>query len=344
MMKCNSHIFRLITKAMLLSMAINAHAFTEREVTIANPQDNISLAGTLVAPDDGHAKAAIVLASGSGAQDRDETIMHHKPFKVIAETLADKGFAVLRMDDRGVGKSTGDAATVTLDSNLRDVETAVNWLDSVFQESRAGVIGHSEGGQIAVRLAQRKNIDFIVTLAAPALAGDSIIMSQGRALANAMTGSWDGEKLQRKLLDLAKSDMPEFLAHSMMYVEMTAALGEMAKMPQVQTQLNQQIVVMLSPWYREFLRYDPAEDIKRVSIPWLALNGSKDMQVLPENLNTIKSLNSKANTMIVDGLNHLFIPAQTGSPAEYATITAPFSPEVIEIIAEWIDNPLNFRQ
>ena len=326
--------------SLILSGALCADAFETQDVIISNQCDNIRLAGTIVTPADSHVKAAIVLASGSGAQDRDETIMHHKPFKVIAESLAEKGFAVIRMDDRGVGKSTGDASAVTLDSNVRDVEAAANWLDSVFHDNPVGIIGHSEGGQIAVRLAPKDNIDFIVTLAAPAWAGDSIIMSQARALAVAMTGSWDGEAMQHKLLDIAKSNLPDYIAHTMMYLEMANSLGEMAKLPQVQSQLNQQIDVMLSPWYREFLRYNPEEEIKRVSVPWLALNGSKDMQVLPDNLSSIKKLNPKADTLLLEGLNHLFVPASTGSPAEYATITAPISPEVIEFIAEWIEENL----
>lgn len=327
---------RTVAGAACVSTALLANAFGSREVVIMNTSDQVSLAGTLVTPADNNVKAAIILASGSGAQDRDETVLHHKPFKVLAEGLADRGFAVLRLDDRGVGASTGDASAVTPDSNVRDVEAAVNWLDSVFTDVPVGVIGHSEGGQVAVRLAPAEKSDFIVTLAAPAWAGDSIIMSQSRALATAMTGRWDGEGLQRNLLDTAKSDLSAQTAHIMMYLELANTLGEMAKMPQVQSQLNQQIDVMLSPWYRDFLRYDPAEDIRRVSISWLALNGSKDMQVLPENLGTIHELNAKADTRLLDGLNHLFVAAPTGSPAEYATIKAPLAPEVIDIIADWI--------
>lgn len=336
-MKIPADFLKLFVIAACLGGALFADAFETRDVVISNQRDNVRLAGTLVTPDDSRVKAAIVLASGSGGQDRDETILHHKPFKVIAESLADKGFAVLRMDDRGVGESTGDASKVTLNSNVRDVEATANWLDSVFTDTPVGIIGHSEGGQIAVRLSPNKNIDFIVTLAAPAWAGDSIIMSQGRAIATAMTGRWDGEALQRKLLDASKSNLPYYLAHSMMYIEMANSLGEMAKVTQVQAQLNQQIDAMLSPWYREFLRYNPAEDIRRVSKPWLALNGSKDMQVLPANLESIKELNPKADTLLLEGLNHLFTPANSGSPSEYATISEPLSAAVIEAIADWLE-------
>lgn len=334
-----SHALKTIALSLCLSVAMSARAFEAKEVVIENKQDKVSLAGTLVTPDNHQPLAAIVLASGSGAQDRDETIIHHRPFKVIAESLADKGFAVLRIDDRGVGKSTGDASAVTPESNVRDVEAAVDWLDSVYSKP-VGIIGHSEGGQIAVRLAKNDNVDFIITLAAPAWAGDSIIMSQGRAIAEAMTGKWEGEALQRKLLDIAKSQLPDFQAHALLYLEIANSLGEMAKVPQVQSQINQQIGAMLSPWYREFLRYDPADDIKRVSIPWLALNGSKDMQVLPENLTTIKQLNPHCSTLLLDDLNHLFVKAPTGSPSEYASIMETISPEVIDTIANWIDGAI----
>ena len=126
-------------------------------------------------------------------------------------------------------------------------------------------------------------------------------------------------------------------AHTMIYMEMAQTLGDMAKLPEVQAQLKQQADAVVSPWYREFLRYDPSADIAKVNKPWLALNGAKDMQVLAANLEAIKKLNPAADTVLLADLNHLFLPATTGSPAEYATITAPISPTALNAITTWLN-------
>lgn len=329
---------RIITAILATIGAISASAFTAREVTVTNPTDGVRLAGTLTTPDNGaKPRATLVLATGSGAQDRDETVLNHKPFKVIAETLADRGYAVLRMDDRGVGASTGDPATVTTASNVRDVEAGLAWLDSAFTDIPAGVLGHSEGGQIAIRIgASNPKCRFIITLAAPAWRGDSIVMSQSRAIATALTGRWDGENTERELLKTAASMMPDYVARPMMIAAVSKEVGDAAAMPQVQQQISQQIDAMLSPWYREFLRFDPAADIKAIKIPWLALNGEKDMQVLPANLSTIKQLCPAATVIELPGHNHLFQQAPTGLMNEYATIPESISNETLKVITDWL--------
>lgn len=318
--------------------AMAASAFTARDVTVTNPGAGIGLAGTLTMPDGGNPRAAIVLATGSGSQDRDETVAGHKPFKAIAEYLSDRGYAVLRMDDRGVGQSGGSAETATTTSNITDVEAGLAWLDSVCAGIPAGVIGHSEGGQIAYRIAARNPMcRFIVTLAAPAWRGDSLVMSQSRAIATALTGRWDAEAQQRHVLDIASSQLPAITARPMLAAELSSALGDQARLPQVQEYVSRQIDGLLSPWYREFLRYDPAADIAAVAVPWLALNGAKDMQVLPANLADITRLNPKADTLELSGHNHLFQNAATGLPQEYATLPEPISPQTLEAVAIWLD-------
>lgn len=329
---------RITIAALVAIGAISASAFTAREVTVANHTDGVQLAGTLTLPDNkAKPRAALVLATGSGAQDRDETVFSHKPFKVIAETLADRGYAVLRMDDRGVGASTGDRSTVTTASNVRDVEAGLAWLDSAFTGVPAGVLGHSEGGQIAMRIgAENPKCRFIISLAGPAWRGDSIVMSQSRAIATAVTGRWDAEDRQRALLKTAASTMPDYVARPMMIAEISKELGEAASLPQVQEQISQQIDAMLSPWYREFLRYDPAADIRAVKVPWLALNGEKDLQVLPANLTTIKQLCPAATVVELPGHNHLFQHATTGLMNEYATLPESISEETLKAILDWL--------
>lgn len=309
----------------------------ESEVTVANAKAGITLAGTLARPD-GKLKAVLVLATGSGAQNRDEEVFGLRPFKVISDYLSDRGYAVLRMDDRGTGSSTGDFASATGIDFTTDIEAGVSYADSVFGgKIPVGVLGHSEGGQTAIRIASRKGCDFIVTLAAPAWAGDSVIMAQSRAMAVAMTGEWDGEALQRKIMALAKSDLPTVLVRPMLVMELGNAVGEAAKLPEVRKQLDAQVDAVLSPWYRSMLRYDPTDDIKAVAVPWLALNGSKDTQVLPSSLSTISELCPGDDTLMLDGRNHLFQKAVTGLVNEYASSGQTPDDETLKTIADWLD-------
>ena len=313
-----------------------AAGFTERNVVVANDAAGITLAGTMTEPDGGDLRGAIVLATGSGAQDRDETIFGHKPFKAIAEHLSSNGYAVLRMDDRGVGESGGDFKTAVTDDFVSDISAGLQYLDSCYADLPKGVVGHSEGGTIAIKCAAGKKCDFIITLAAPAWAGDSIVMSQSRALATALTGKWDAESSQRQLLDIAKSQQPDFQSRIALYAVMSQMVGEAAQLPAVKAQLSQQVGAMLTPWYREMLRYDPADDISRVKVPWLALNGSLDCQVLPDNLNTISALNPDADIKLLKGLNHLFQTCVTGLPQEYPSLTESISPVALSAITDWL--------
>ncbi|MDE5940922.1 MAG: alpha/beta hydrolase, partial [Muribaculaceae bacterium] len=147
------------------------------DVSVENTRASLSLAGTLTMPVDNSAKAAVILASGSGAQNRDEEIAGHRPFKTIAESLSERGFAVLRLDDRGTGLSNGDFQSATGADLAEDVRYGLLWLRKRFPDIPAGIIGHSEGGSHAIRAAAGGETDFIVTMGAPAWKGDSVIMS-----------------------------------------------------------------------------------------------------------------------------------------------------------------------
>lgn len=329
-------IYKLVAVSLALVAAFTSQAFTSRDVSIYNRADSVTLAGTLTMPDDVAPCAAIVMITGSGAQDRDETVFGHKPFKTIAEYLSGHGYAVLRTDDRGIGESSGSREDVTGASNMRDAEASLHWLAEQYPDMPVGLIGHSEGGQIAYRVAADPQCRFIVTLAAPSWRGDSLLMAQSRAIAVATIGSWPGERLQRTLVTTAASHTPVYAARVIMLSALSESLGGQTLLPQVQEQLGRQVDGMLSPWYREFLRYDPADDIKAVAVPWLALNGSKDLQVPPENLDNISCLNPMAETKVMDGLNHLFQSAVTGLPQEYASISGDVTDETLEVILKWL--------
>lgn len=304
---------------------------------VYNKADGARLVGTWSVPGDRSPKAALVLATGSGQQDRDETLMNHKPFRALAERLVKEGYGVLRLDDRGVGKSTGEVASATTATFTSDMASALEWIDSVAPGVKKGVLGHSEGGLIAINLAPNPLCDFIITLAAPAFPGDSIILSQGRAVTVAMMGRYDAEPLQKQLLATAKGDLPYEEAKEKLINLMSEQLGAQASIPMVRKQVELQVETLLSPWCREFLRTDPAPAIRAVEKPWLALNGEKDFQVLPENLTRIGELNGNAECVLLPGHNHLFLECNTGWPQEYASLTGDISDTTLENIAAWLN-------
>lgn len=312
-----------------------AFDFTESEL-IVTADDGVRMGATLTAPE--YPKAAVVLATGSGTQNRDEEIFGKTPFKTIAEYLSSHGYAVLRTDDRGFA-NPDDARGATEATYCADVACAVALMDSIYPSLPTGIIGHSAGGTYAIRNGAHNPLtDFIITLAAPAWSGDSLIMSQSRALAVQLTGRYDNESLQRRIISIAKSKVADFVALTMISNELNASVGEAAKMPEVQKQITRQASSLLSPWYRSMLRYDPAEDIKAVKVPFLALNGSKDIQVLPGNLTTIHELNPQADIRLMEGMNHLFQKCESGMIQEYATIPGDISEEALKTILDWLEN------
>lgn len=318
----------------------------DTELSIIHPTENFHLGGTLTIPDDiEKPRAVLVLATGSGQQTRDEEIFGHKIFKDIADYLAQRGYATIRLDDRGIGASEGDFASATTDDFVTDISAAVDLAATRFADVPVGVLGHSEGGIIAIRMgAHSPNCSFIVTLAAPAWPGDSIIMSQARALAEGTSGVWekDKEQLQRSLLDICKSELPAPLARPIFIATLGSGLGEVASLPAVQQQISASADAMLSDWYREFLRYNPEADIRSVEVPWLALNGKLDTQVLPGNLDTISELNPAVDVVYLDRHNHLFQHCTTGLVNEYPTISESISEETLGQIADWLHR--NFGQ
>lgn len=329
----------LITLSLILSSFAGciAAGFSERELVVT-ASDGVRMGATLTLPDaEATPKAALVLATGSGTQNRDEELIGKRPFRRLAEFLSEHGYAVLRVDDRGF-ENPKDAEGAVEDTYSGDVASAVAVVDSLYPGLKTGIIGHSAGGGYAIRnAAYNPRVDFIITLAAPAWSGDSVVMSQSRAMAVAMTGRWDAEPLQRKVMDIAKSPASDLSARTMLLMAFEESLGEMANLPQVRQQLTAQIDGVLSPWYRSMLRYDPAEDIKKIKVPFLALNGSKDTQVLPGNLVTIRELNPSVTAMEMEGHNHLFLPCATGLVQEYASLPGDISEQTLSVILEWLD-------
>ena len=320
--------------------------YKTEEVSLANPAEaGVTLAGTLSLPQGTGPFPCVVFISGSGQQDRDETIFQHKSFAVLADDLARRGIASLRCDDRMAGKSKGDVLKATSASFATDTGAQVAFLKTrpEINAQKIGLIGHSEGGLIAPMLAAKpeNGIAFIVLLAGPGVPGDQVLIEQGAAVIKA-AGMGEGvvaaaRANQEKLLPIAKTEADPKKALD----AMAKALG-LADASALPDSARGQLMQLANPWMRFFLSYDPALALSKVTCPVLALNGDKDTQVLvQQNLPVIEKLlkdagNKDVTAISLPSLNHLFQHSKTGSPSEYSTIEETFSPEAIKIIGEWV--------
>jgi dienelactone hydrolase len=310
------------------------------EVGYQNPKEGNHIAGTLTVPE-GHAPfPAVLLITGSGLQDRDETILGHKPFLILADYLTRRGVAVLRVDDRTMGGSTGDVLHATTADFATDVEAGVAFLKTRadVDPRKIGLIGHSEGGLIAPMVAARNPaVAFIVMLAGPGLRGDEIILEQQRLVAKAMGTSADQvEKQGRQQRALIKAVMNAPDGPSARTA--AAAILVQGGMPTQQAEAAAEQTA--SPWFRYFLAYDPIPALKKVKVPVLALGGSLDLQVPAEaDLAAIRvALKDNPDVTVAElpGLNHLFQTAKTGAPSEYREIEETIAPIALRTVGDWI--------
>jgi pimeloyl-ACP methyl ester carboxylesterase len=327
--------------------------YNEEKVTYENEAAGVTLAGTLTTPEGPGPVPAVLLITGSGTQDRDETIFGHKPFLVLADALTRRGIAVLRVDDRGIGGSSGDPATATSEDYAGDVLAGVAFLKGrkEIDPKKIGLLGHSEGGVIAPMVAVRSpDVAFIILMAGTGVPGDDLIVKQ-LALIMKTSGMEDKtiEKQVahlRKLVQLAKSESDPSVRRdklSALVKEILAGLpDEERKAGEGSPMTNVIIGLVGSPWGHFFLNYDPRTALRKVRCPVLAINGEKDVQVpAKENLREIaKALHEGGNTRVTTlefrGLNHLFQTCKTGSGLEYGTIEETIAPEVLKAIGDWV--------
>lgn len=311
--------------------------YDSKQVTFRN--GDIELSGTLTTPRGKGRSMAVVMVTGSGAQDRDEQIMGHKPFLVIADHLTRNGISVLRYDDRGVGGSTGSMTNSTTSDFAIDVSCAIQFLKTQpeIDPRRIGIIGNSEGGLIAPMVAsESSDVAFIVLLAAPAMRGDKLILLQKRFIEQAMGYNPIQVELSSQLMAGA------FALINANAEPITDSLTTYftGKIPT--PQLKGIVAQLSSTWFVNLVRTDPAPYLSRVKCPILALNGGKDLQVPPtENITLIKEITSKAGnsnvtTHIMPKLNHLFQECTTGLPSEYAQIEQTIHPSVLDTMSQWI--------
>lgn len=279
------------------------YPYKTEEVTINTIE--AKLAGTITYPvgwKQGQKVPLAVMVTGSGQENRNEEIFHHKPFLVIADFLARNGIATLRCDDRGVGGSTGDITNATTFDFAKDVSYEIDYAHKLGLFSKIGIIGHSEGGVIGFILGAQKKLDFLVSMAGPGIPMDSILYLQNVNAVKQMgiPVNFTKDDVRKKIMD---SDP--------------------------------------SPWMVAFLNYDPSNDIKATTCPVMAINGDKDIQVnAASNLNAIKRLlpvNKLSVVKSYPSLNHLFQHCQTGQPAEYMDIEETISEEVLTDMAKWLN-------
>jgi pimeloyl-ACP methyl ester carboxylesterase len=329
------------------------YPYIEEHVTFQNSTDATKLAGTLTLPSKEGQYPAVILVSGSGPQNRDSEIMGHKPFLILADYFTKAGYAVLRYDDRGVANSQGVFSLSTMEDFASDAAAAFLFLKTHpnILADKIGIAGHSEGGAIAaIVAAEHKDLAFIISMAGPALPGDSILLLQKRLIESAAGVPEptidDGVNINRKMFNIIKKNLEGDALHQALETEYRQYLGQVGSPEGIsvdrEKQIKEFVATLTTPWLMGFVRYNPEYKLNQVRCPILAINGSKDLQVpSKENLAAIKKITHDSGNMRVTiqelaGLNHLFQECNTGAISEYATIQQTFSPTAMQLMVEWL--------
>ncbi|MGY3215473.1 alpha/beta hydrolase family protein [Mucilaginibacter sp. HD30] len=336
--------------------------YKQEEVTIPNTKTGNTIAGTLTIPSSGNVSKIVVLITGSGPQNRNEELqgMDHRPFLVLSDWLTRNGIAVLRYDDRGVGKSTGNFAAATTADFADDTEAAVKYIQvrPDLNKLSIGLIGHSEGGMIAPMVAARNNaVKFICLLAAPGVPMTELGLQQQKDQLRMAGTAEEAMKLSTSMVqNVFKTivDNPQLSNAALKAKVDTVLLGALSAFPpktfakeSKQDMANKITTQFLSAWYRYALSLKPADYLTQIKCPVLAINGTLDIQV--ENITNLAAIKAALQTagnknheeVALTGLNHLFQKAKTGSMNEYAEIEETFNPVALEKVSTWI-NGLGF--
>lgn len=310
--------------------------------TVFIAPDGAILAATLTLPPEASVRQvpAVVMVTGSGAQNRDEEVMEHKPFAVIADYLARRGIASLRYDDRGTAQSTGDFSKATTYTFKDDAASALEFLKSFKNIGKVGILGHSEGGTVAFMLGADRKPDFIVSLAGMAVSGKETLMRQN-SYALEVAGMTGAEHDAHLLL--IEKVLDEIARQSRKGVNIPIDIDSLVK--EVGVEVDPQMLSSLkmtqqmrSPWFDKFVTLRPEKFLKKIKCPLLAINGSNDTQVDAEtNLSVVKQAVPHAEVHLMPGLNHPLQHATTGEVSEYGEIRETIAPEVLKLIVEFIN-------
>jgi alpha/beta superfamily hydrolase len=325
---------------------IKPYSYYSEDITFENEKAGIRLAGTLTLPKKEGVFPVVILISGSGPQNRDEELMGHKPFLVLSDFLTKNGIAVLRFDDRGTGKSTGEFKGATTFDFAKDVEYAIEYLQKrkEINKDKIGLIGHSEGGIIAAIIAsENENIDFIVSMAGSALRGDQLLLLQKYKIETQMGINRQVVANNQQIFAgayeiILNESIENELVSDTLSKYFTSKYGQALPENRKTALINQ----LSSPWMLNFIRLDPVVYLSKVNCPVLAINGSKDIQVpSKENLEIIednfrKTKNTSVKVKELKDLNHLFQECETGSISEYGKIEQTIAPIALKEILNWI--------
>jgi uncharacterized protein len=316
--------------------------YRAEDVTFSNAAAGVKLAGTVTVPPGKGPFPALVLVTGSGPQDRDETIFGHHPFRVLADYLTRRGFVVLRYDDRGVGQSGGSQAAYTMTDGVADAQAALAYLRSrpEVRGQQVGLLGHSEGAMIGLQTATQSNPPaFLISLAGPAVRGLEVMVRQNEDLARAAGLPAEQVTANRSLNQqiymtvLQTPDNQQAQTH---------VVGLLKQVGMSAAQAQQQAAAVTTAWYRQLLAYNPQPLLAQVKCPVLALNGSKDLQVaasvnVPAWEKGVRAGgNQDVTAQELPGLNHLFQTARTGLSDEYGQLEETFAPSALAVIGDWL--------
>lgn len=351
----------LAISAIIPISAVNAGNYTSKEVTFNN--DTIKLVGTLTVPNDVRKAPVAIILSGTGQQNRDGNMSGHRMFADIADYLGNRGIAVLRFDDRGTGDSTGDYGTSTTEDFAKDGLAAIECLKTRgdIDPSRIGFIGHSEGGAaMSIAASRSEDVKFMVSLAGLCMDGLNALIRQNEDLVCSYNLPDHDVKRYNVVNELMFRVAYKYADSDSLETKLQETYDKWHAVDSIYfSTLNQEFdhlrfpiymykMQASGPWYRFHIRYNPADYLKDVHIPVLALNGDKDKMVnskthlagwknnLPEG--------ADLTTIELKGLNHLFLPCETGLPTEYASIQAPLSQEMLEIVANWITEKTKYAK
>ena len=332
------------------------YPYDEIEVAFMNDTAVVKFAGTLTLPRSERPVPAVLLVSGSGPQDRNETLMGHRPFLVLADHLTRHGIGVLRVDDRGVGGSTGSVFESTMEDFASDALAGVKFLQGreEIDPGRIGIVGHSEGTIVApLAAATSQDVAFIVLVAASGVVGEELLYLQSAAMMRAMGMGKDpieqDRALQERLFAVVKAEKNnDTAAEKLLEIQQEHFSGltdqeKQARGHPGEEAIKAQSKMLLTPWFRHFLTFDPAPRLRQVKCPVLVVTGERDLQVPPaENMSAIgealKAAGNKDYKLVeLPGLNHLLQTSQTGLPAEYSKINETIAPVALETIGVWIE-------
>lgn len=330
--------------------------YTEEEVTLHSPAGDVTLAGTLTLPEDGEGPfTALLFLTGSGPQDRDETLFEHRPFLVLSDALTRAGYATLRLDDRGMGGSTGLDHEASYEDLTSDAVTAVNWLQAREDIGAIGIIGHSQGGYLAPVVAAETDIDFIISLAGPSVSGLEVLELQNRLIYELEAAAAGGVSPEE--LEAAIEEQIAFLRELHGHfeagdIEAAEALGRERIAEQLEglelseeerEQLTEaQLLGIATPSMASFMTFDPQPFLRQLDVPLLAVFGGLDIQVDAEqSIAPLEEALAAADTddytvVTIEDMNHLLQPAETGSLDEYILIETTIHPQLLELLLDWL--------